>query len=100
MSDTFILTAAVAATIVSLSAVAALLWRVARYAVRTHDELLGSGQDRPSVRTLTENLNRDLRKHMVDESSTIWTLESKIAAIGRRIDDVVDQLQRLGRKGE
>ena len=100
MSESFILVAAGAATIVSLSAVIGLLWRIARYAVRTHDELLGSGQERPSVRTLTENLNRDLRKHMVDESSTIWTLESKIAAIGRRVDDVVDQLQRLGRKGE
>ena len=100
MSDTFILVAAVAATLVSLSAVAALLWRVARFAVRTHDELLGSGQERPSVRTLTENLNRDLREHMVVESSTIWTLESKIAVIGRRLDDVVEQLKRLRSKGE
>ena len=100
MSDTFILVAAVAATIVSLSAVVGLLWRVARYAVRTHDELLGSGQDRPSVRTLTEGLDRDLREHMRQEASTIWTMEANIAAIGRRIDDVVDQLQRLGRKGE
>ena len=56
----------IGAAVLTVAGVAALLWRSFRYAVRTHDELLGNN-GRPGVRQVIED-------HMKTEDNTIAAL--------------------------
>ena len=49
------------------------LWKITKYISKIHDEVLGVDGS-PSVRTLVETLDADLRSHMIEEDNTIYSL--------------------------
>ena len=71
------LLAAASAAVLGIAGVLTLSWRILRYTVRAHDELMGD-EKRPGVRILVERLDADLREHMRDENNTIGKLTANI----------------------
>ena len=104
MSESLLTLAAATGALLGIAAVIALAWRVMRYTVRAHDELLGTNGT-PGVRASIEKLDTDMRARMAagehatgvlsaDMNSRSATRDSQWQRLTERIEELFSMIRK------